>query len=201
MKSYPNTLIEQSSKTAVHAQKDFATAKSVPWGISESSCSDRNPDTHYRYHAFGLPSLALSRPEGDDLVISPYSAFLALLVDAPSAAKNLREMKAKGWVGAYGYYDACDFTPSRMSNGRNHEIVRCWMAHHQGMILVAAATVLGEMSMQRRFHAEPMVAAAERILQEKVPRTPALELEATESQAELPITPSNPPQQALMPAG
>jgi cyclic beta-1,2-glucan synthetase len=201
MKSYPNTLIEQSSKTAVHAQKDFATAKSVPWGISESSCSDRNPDTHYRYHAFGLPSLALSRPEGDDLVISPYSAFLALLVDAPSAAKNLREMKTKGWVGAYGYYDACDFTPSRMSNGRNHEMVRCWMAHHQGMILVAAATVLGEMSMQRRFHAEPMVAAAERILQEKVPRTPALELEPTESQAELPITPSNPPQQALMPAG
>src|SRR5580704_11969401 len=200
MKSYPNTLLEESSQTAVHVQRDFATAKNIPWGISESSSSARNPDNHYRYHAFGLPSLALSQPDTDDLVVSPYSAFLALLVDAPNAVKNLADMKAKGWLGAYGFYDAYDFTPSRMTDGQSCEMVRCWMAHHQGMILVSAASVLGDMSMQRRFHAEPMVAATERILQEKIPRTPALQLELTEDEAKFPTPPSNPPQQALLAA-
>ncbi|MGB7437878.1 MAG: glucoamylase family protein [Candidatus Acidiferrum sp.] len=201
MRNYPNTLLEESSKTAVRAQQAYALSKSVPWGISECSCSERNPDNHYRYHAFGLPNLALSHSDGDDLVISPYSAFLALLVDAPNANKNIREMRNRGWVGAQGFYDACDFTPSRMKNGETSEIVRCWMAHHQGMILVAAATVLCDMSMQRRFHAEPMVAATERLLQEKIPRTPALELDIPEHEAEVPTTPANPPERALQAAG
>jgi cyclic beta-1,2-glucan synthetase len=201
MKSYPNTLLEESSKSAVSAQQDFAAAKSVPWGISESSCSERNPDRHYRYHAFGLQSLALCHSDGDELVISPYSSFLALLVDAPNATKNIHEMKARGWSGALGFYDACDFTPSRMADGQSSEPVRCWMAHHQGMIMVAAATVLCDMSMQRRFHAEPMVAATERLLQEKIPRIPALELDVPEQQDETPATPSSHPgEQALLPA-
>ena len=201
MRSYPNTLLEESSRAAVQAQQDFATAKSVPWGISESSCSERNPDRHYRYHAFGLPSLALCHSDGDELVISPYSAFLALLVDAPNAMKNIREMKGRGWAGALGFYDACDFTPSRMADGQSSEPVRCWMAHHQGMIMVAAATVLCDMSMQRRFHSEPMVAATERLLQEKIPRIPALKLDLPEQEPETPATPpSHPGEHALLPA-
>jgi hypothetical protein len=203
MKSYPNTLLEESSQTAVRLQQEYAAGRSVPWGISESSCSERNPDNHYRYHAFGLPSLAISQSDRDELVISPYSAFLALLVDAQNAAKNIREMKSRGWVGAYGFYDAADFTPSRLPAGKSCEEVTCWMAHHQGMILVTAATFLGDMSMQRRFHAEPMVAATERILQEKIPRTPVLELELPEREAPVPVAPppSSPTQQVLQPAG
>ena len=199
-RSYPNTLLEESAKTAVHAQQDFTSARGIPWGISESSCSERNPDLHYRYHAFGLPSLALCQSDRDELVISPYSTFLALLVDAPGAMKNLREMKSRGWVGAYGFYDACDFTASRMPPGKSYETVRCWMAHHQGMNLVAAASVLGDMSMQRRFHAEPMVAATERLLQEKVPRTGALELELPESAAQVSRAPSTVAQGEALPA-
>jgi cyclic beta-1,2-glucan synthetase len=199
MRTYPNTLLEESAKTAVKAQQDYAAAKSVPWGISESSCSDRNPDYHYRYHAFGLPSLALNHGEGDDLVISPYSSFLALLVDPQAAMKNLHEMKARGWIGTQGFYDACDFTPSRM-NGKKPEPVTCFMAHHQGMILVTAASVLNDLSMQRRFHAEPMVAATERLLQEKLPRTGALELELAEKPCEAPATTAKPAREALLPA-
>jgi cyclic beta-1,2-glucan synthetase len=183
MKSYPNTLLEECCETAVRAQQSFAEAKSIPWGISEASCCETNPDGHYRYHAFGLRSLALSRDDGDDLVVSPYSAFLALLVDSQGATENIREMKSAGWVGDYGFYDACDFTPSRMSEGKSSEVVRCWMAHHQGMCLVAAAAVLCDMSMQKRFHAEPMVAATERILQEKLPRGHEVELELTEEKS------------------
>jgi len=124
-------------------------------------------------------------------VVSPYSSFLALLVDAPSAAKNILDMKARGWSGDYGFFDACDFTSSRMPNGQPSEMVRCWMAHHQGMILVAAATVLCDMSMQKRFHAEPMVAATERILQEKLPRDHVAALEMVEEKEAIPVDASS----------
>ena len=189
MNSYPNTLLHESSETAVRVQQDFARANSIPWGISEASCCERNQDSHYRYHAFGLRSLALSGADGDDLVISPYSSFLSLLIDEPAAERNISEMKRRGWTGTYGFYDACDFTATRMTSGKSSEPVRCWMAHHQGMSLVAAATVLSDMSMQRRFHAEPRVAATERVLQEKIPRTPALELELARREAEVPVIP------------
>jgi cyclic beta-1,2-glucan synthetase len=191
MKSYPNTLLPESCETAVRVHQNFAAAKGVPWGISEASCSEKNPDGHYRYHAFGVRSLALNRDNGDDLVVSPYSSFLALLVDPESAAKNILEMKTRDWAGDYGFFDSCDFTPSRMPAGASSEVVRCWMAHHQGMILVAAATVLCDMSMQRRFHAEPMVAATERILQEKLPREHVAALETDEEKAAIPANPSS----------
>jgi cyclic beta-1,2-glucan synthetase len=200
MNSYPNTLLHECSETAVRAQQDFGAAKSIPWGISEASCSERYADNHFRYHAFGLQSLALSRTEGDDLVISPYSSFLALLVNAPASVRNIAEMKRQGWTGSYGFYDACDFTASRMRNGKSSEPVRCWMAHHQGMSLVAAATVLCDMAMQKRFHAEPRVAATERLLQEKIPRSHALELELMAHEpAEQAAAATNPAQQELLP--
>jgi cyclic beta-1,2-glucan synthetase len=174
MKSHPNSLLGHSARIAVRAQQDFVAEKGIPWGISESSCRERNPDGHYRYQAFGIPALAISQPESDTLVITPYAAFLSLLVDIPAAVENLRRMRRMGWLGAYGYYEACDFTPSSGSR-QGGEIVRCWMAHHQGMTLVALANVLCDSSMQRHFHMEPMVAANERLLQEKVPAMPAFE--------------------------
>jgi cyclic beta-1,2-glucan synthetase len=200
MNSSPNTLLHECSETAVRAQQNFAEAKSIPWGISEASCSERYADNHFRYHAFGLQSLALSRFEGDDLVISPYSSFLALLVDAPASARNIAEMKRRGWTGSYGFYDACDFTASRMHNGKSSEPVRCWMAHHQGMSLVAAASVLCDMAMQKRFHSEPRVAATERLLQEKIPRDPVLELELMADEPVVQgVSATNPGRQELLP--
>lgn len=175
MKSYPNTIFERSGQGAVRAQQNFTRRTSVPWGISESSCIDKNPDGFYRYHAFGVPGLAMSRPSSSDLVISPYSTFLALLVDAAGAAKNLRRMKEMGWLGAYGFFESADFTTSRVSEGKEFELVHCWMAHHQGMSLVAVANVLCDAPMQRRFHAEPLVEATERLLHEKFPRMWKLE--------------------------
>jgi cyclic beta-1,2-glucan synthetase len=198
MKSYPNTLLQESCETAIRVHQNFAVAKAIPWGISEASCSEKNPDGHYRYHAFGVPSLALNRDNGDDVVVSPYSSFLALLVDSESAAKNILDMKSKGWAGDYGFFDSCDFTPSRMPQGESSEVVRCWMAHHQGMILVAAATVLCDMSMQRRFHAEPRVAATERILQEKLPREHVAALEMAEEKAAAPASTSTHGQQQVL---
>ena len=175
MKSYPNTIFERSGQGAVRAQKNYTRRTTVPWGISESSCIDKNPDGFYRYHAFGVPGLAMNRPNTQELVISPYSTFLGLLVDAAGAAKNLRRMKEMGWLGAFGFFESADFTTSRVGEGKEYELVRCWMAHHEGMILLAVANVLCDSPIQRRFHEEPQVEATERLLHEKFPRMWKLE--------------------------
>jgi cyclic beta-1,2-glucan synthetase len=171
MRAYPNTLLERSVRGAIRAQQKFARGKGIPWGISESSCAERNPDGHYRYHAFGVPGLALHRDAcSDDLVVAPYATFLGMMFDTEGAVKNLRKMKSLGWLSAYGFYEAADFTLRRNSDERGHVVVRNWMAHHQGMSLVAAANVLCGSAMQRRFHAEPRVVAIERLLHERRPR-------------------------------
>jgi hypothetical protein len=172
MRAYPTTLLERGVRAAIRAQQKFARANRVPcWGISESSCNQRNPDGHYRYHAFGVPPLALHTDDcSGDLVIAPYATFLALPFDTRKSLKNLRKMKRLGWISAYGFYEAADFTPERANAECGHELVRNWMAHHQGMCMVAAANVLCDFAMQRRFHAEPRVAAVERLLHEKLPR-------------------------------
>jgi cyclic beta-1,2-glucan synthetase len=187
-KMYPDTVLDHGAKAAVRAQQKFARKNHVPWGISECSCNENLPDGHYRYHAFGVPGLALNHDGSpDDLVISPYSTFLGMLIDRNHALENVRKMKEMGWLSRYGFYEAADFTPSRVSDGKDHEIVCNWMAHHQGMILVAAANVLCDSSIQRRFHAEPCIAATERILQEKRPRVITIEKDADAIREQLPV--------------
>lgn len=173
MRSYPNTLLHQSGRAVVRTQQAFAAGKAIPWGISESSSAEENPDGHYRYYAFGVPQVAIKRRLRDDLVVSPYSSFLALPIDAHAVVKNLRELRSLGALGDCGFYDALDFTGSdtgtASSPDRAFKIARCWMAHHQGMIMAAAANYLCDASMRRRFHNEPRVVATERLLQEKPP--------------------------------
>ena len=187
-KIYPDTVLDHGARAAIRAQQKFARKNHVPWGISECSCNEKLPDGHYRYHAFGVPGLALNHDGApDDLVVSPYSTFLGMLVDRTHALENIRKMKQLGWLSRYGFYEAADYTPSRVSDGKSHEIVCNWMAHHQGMILVAAANVLCDSSIQRRFHAEPCVAATERILQEKRPRVITIEKDADAIREQLPV--------------
>jgi len=185
IRTYPNTLLERTTRAAVRAQQRFVGGLGIPWGISESACNQRNPDGHYRYHAFGVPGLAINRDDcSGDIVIAPYATFLTLPWAASSAVKNLRKMKELGWLSSYGFYEAADFTPRRVSDGKNHEIVRNWMAHHQGMTLLAVANALCDSVMQRRFHAEPCVAAHERLLHERPPRI----LPTEEGTGEMPET-------------
>jgi hypothetical protein len=124
--------------------------------------------------------LAIFKPEQDGPVISPYSTFLALEVDPVAAVRNLRKMERKGWLGSYGFYEALDFTPSR-SQSRACEVVRCWMAHHQGMSLLAVANFLDDNIVQEWFHSDPRVQATELLLQEK----PASRTSAPSSRAKV----------------
>ena len=186
-RTYPNTLLHRSSRSAVRAHQKVVAKHDIPWGFSESSCNQRNPDGQYRYHAFGVPALAMNRDDcSGDTVIAPYATFLALPFDPVEALKNVRRMKDSGWLSTYGFFEAADFTPRRVAEGKTHEVVRGWMAHHQGMILVSLANVLYDSAMQRRFHAEPCVAAHERLLHEKYPRV----LPRVQNQAPVPENPA-----------
>jgi cyclic beta-1,2-glucan synthetase len=124
-------------------------------------------DGHYHYFAFGVPALALHRPDEDRVVISPYSTFMSLMTGSFDALKNLQRLKKLGGIGPYGFYEALDYGPKMTLNRKKFTLVRSWMAHHQGMCLLSVANVLCDSSIQRRFHAEPLVAATERILHER----------------------------------
>ncbi|PYT97314.1 MAG: hypothetical protein DMG34_23015, partial [Acidobacteria bacterium] len=167
MKSSPGTLLERNMRSAVSAQQKYARRFSIPWGISESACSLLSGDGHYHYFAFGVPALALHRPDEDRMVISPYSTFMSLMTGSYDALKNLQRLKKLGGIGAYGFYEALDYGPKMTLSRKRFTLVRSWMAHHQGMCLLSVANVLCDSSIQRRFHAEPQVAATERILHER----------------------------------
>jgi cyclic beta-1,2-glucan synthetase len=171
MRTYPNTTLDQTTQGAVKSHRKYAERRSIPWGISEASCSKLSVDGHFHYEAFGIPGLAMNREMSRDLVVSPYSTFLALMTDSRAAAENIQKMKELGWLGRYGFYEAVDFTSSRVKPLSRFEVVPCWLAHHQGMSLMAVANVLCNGSSRRRFHAEPMVAATERLLHEKIQPT------------------------------
>ena len=79
-----------------------------------------------------------------------------------------------GASGRYGFYEALDFTRSRLPEGENVAIVRNFMAHHQGMTIVAIANALHDGQMRSRFHREPMIQASELLLQERMPRDVAI---------------------------
>lgn len=168
MRMYPNTLLERSRLAAVRLQQAYTANKGIPWGISESAFFQTDEAGNYQYYAFGLPHLAMRKREQNALVISPYSTFLALHVDAAGAVRNLRKMMKSGWFGAYGFYEAADYTPSRLRSRRHrYELVRCWMAHHQGMILLSVANFLQDNVVQSWFHNDPRVQATELLLHEK----------------------------------
>lgn len=168
MRSFHNTLLERSRAASVRSQQRYGERKGVPWGISESSYAKLDDAGVYGYYAFGLPHLALHKSEVDALVISPYSTMLALGVDPEATLHNLRRMQKFGWLGGYGFYESADFSNAkRRFWGNRHQVVRCWMAHHQGMSLLALTNFLHGNIVQKWFHAEPRVQASELLLHEK----------------------------------
>ena len=168
MRIYPNTLLERSVIAAVQAQRAYADDLGIPWGISECACFALDDCGNYQYHAFGVPQLAIHKVDTDGPVVSPYSTFMALMVDSAAALRNLRKLEHKHALGAYGFYEALDFNPARTrSRLRRYELVRCWMVHHQGMSLLSVANFLHREVVQRWFHSHPRVQATELLLQEK----------------------------------
>jgi hypothetical protein len=168
MRSLAGTMMDQTPRAAVRCQRKYARRNHIPWGLSEAAFSERDPLGTYHYRAFGVPGVALDPHASDKLVISPYSNFLALLVEPDAAIRNLMLMRKMSCLGSRGFYESCDFSPAQKPAQGNFEIIRCWMAHHQGMSLVALSNFLNEFSIQKWFHREPRVKAAELFLHERV---------------------------------
>jgi cyclic beta-1,2-glucan synthetase len=172
LRRYAGTLLHASCEAAVEEQMAYGSKRGVPWGISESAFSSHTATSDYQYQAFGVPTLGLKRGLAEDLVIAPYATALASIVRPHDALRNFRRLAAEGAMGKYGFYEAVDYTRSRLPENHRSMVVRCFMAHHQGMSLVALANCLLGDIMVRRFHAEPMVRATELLLQERMPSVP-----------------------------
>jgi cellobiose phosphorylase len=185
MPMYDNTLIDQTCRAVVDAQIAYGQTCGTPWGISESGYNLTDAQMNYQYKSFGVPGLGFKRGLGDGLVIAPYASALALMVAPREACENLQRLAAEGRVGAYGFFEAVDYTPARLPPNETSVTIKSFMAHHEGMTLLSLAYLLLEKPMQRRFLGYAPFKAEELLLQERVPKVvnsiSSTEVELTET--------------------
>jgi len=170
MRAPAGSLLEQTSRLIVRRQIAYGASLGLPWGVSESAYNIRDLELTYQYSSFGVPGLGLKRGLGESAVVAPYATALASMVDPTGAARNFTALAKVGACGRYGFYEALDYTAGRLPENARVAIVRTFMAHHQGMTIVAIADTLLDGVMRNRFHAEPMIQATELLLQEATPR-------------------------------
>jgi cyclic beta-1,2-glucan synthetase len=170
MPTYERTLLDETYKAVVGRQIEYGKKRGVPWGISESAYNMIDAHLNYQYRAFGVPGLGLKRGLADDLVIAPYASALALMVAPEEACQNLQRLAEEGYVGKFGFYEAIDYTPSRLPRSISSALIRSFMAHHVGMSFLSLAYLLLDGPMQKRFAADPLFQATMLLLQERVPR-------------------------------
>lgn len=169
--TYPGTLLHQTSEGIVNAQINYGKKNNVPWGISESSYYRFDQAENYQYKGFGVPSLGRKRGLADDLVIAPYASLMAVGVKPRAVLKNIDALIEEGAQGNFGFFESIDYTKSRLPIGQKKAIIKSYMAHHQGMILVALANFLNPIGIVDRFHNDPRIQSTELLLQEQIPES------------------------------
>ena len=174
MPSYERTLLDETYGAVVERQIEYGREKKVPWGISESGYNKTDVHLNFQYRAFGVPGLGLKRGLADDLVVAPYASAMALMIDPASACDNLKTLARDGRMAGYGFYEAIDYTASRLPPGQDSVTVRSFMVHHQGMALLSLDYLLCDRPMQRRFASDPGFRATDLLLQERVPKATAV---------------------------
>ncbi len=171
MPNYPMTLLDQTYFESIKAQISYGELKEIPWGVSESGYNRTDSHFNYQYKAFGVPGLGLKRGLGEDLVIAPYAAVMGLMIAPQKACDNLKRISKEGFEGVYGFYEAIDYTPSRLPPGQSNAPLRSFMAHHQGMSFLSINFALHQQPMQRRFLRNPWLKSTVLLLQERIPKT------------------------------
>lgn len=170
MRAPPQTLIGESCEVAIEQQQRFAGEHGLPWGISESGFYQLDKDAHYQYRAFGVPNLGLRLDSSYRMVIAPYASALALPFSPGAAVANLRRLVELGAFGRLGFFEAVDFgiEPAHREVSRRGRVVRSYMTHHQGMILIALVNAMTQGMFVRRFHADPLIASCSHLLYEQI---------------------------------
>jgi len=165
------SLLEQTNRLAVGRQIRYGEERGVPWGISEAAYNAWDVNFTYQYSSFGVSGLGLKRGLSEDIVVAPYATALAAMIEPAAALENFQRLEKTGALGHYGFYESIDYTPSRLPDGETFAVVKAYMAHHQGMTILALTNLLLESTMRRRFGADPTVQATDLLLQERTPRT------------------------------
>lgn len=168
--SYRTSLLDESIRFMILSQKKYASKLGIPWGISEAAFAMQDLHLNYQYKAFGVPWLGLKRGLGYDAVVAPYASILALDFSYKDVLENIKTLKSEGAYGKYGLFESIDYTPSRMNNNEKKEVVKCYMAHHQGLILISLNNFLNDNIMQKRFMRNPKMKSAKLLLEERMPK-------------------------------
>jgi len=168
-KRYTGSILDESSKFAILSQMEYCKKLNIPWGISESAFNLRDLNNNYQYKAFGIPWLGLKRGLEEDLVVSPYSTFLSLEDEPVKSINNLKVLESHGGYGKYGFYEAIDYTPSRVKTSKKKEVVKTYMAHHQGLIFSSINNAINDNILQKRFNKNPEIESVDILLQERMP--------------------------------
>lgn len=174
-RTYPETLLQQTSEGVVKAQIDYAKKNNVPWGISEASFYRFDQADNYQYKGFGVPGLGRKRGLADDLVIAPYASLMAVDITPRKVLKNIKALENERALGHFGFYESIDYTTSRLPVGQEKSVIRSYMAHHQGMIMVALSNFLNQSSIVERVHEDPRIQSTELLLQEQIPQAETIQ--------------------------
>jgi cyclic beta-1,2-glucan synthetase len=180
MREPPGSVLGETSRMIVKRQIQYGKERRLPWGVSESALNARDRELTYQYSSFGVPGLGLQRGLDEEAVVAPYASGLAAMIDPKASLRNLKRLQALGARGLFGWYDAMDFTPTRLPEGVSVVPVRAYMAHHQGMILISIANVLKDGIFRSYFHSNSLIQATELLLQEKTPHDADLTRSATD---------------------
>lgn len=167
MKSYEYTLIDQSMFFCEYSQMKYAKKYKVPFGISESAYAKRDTDLNYQYKSFGIPWLGLKRGLNSSLVVAPYASILMLEFAPKKVHENLEKLKKLGMYSSFGFYESIDYTKEHLHDNVDYEVIKTYMAHHQGMALTAINNYINNGIVRNRFHSDEGVKAAEILLKER----------------------------------
>ena len=180
IKKYPGSLLDESGKFMIKSQREYAKKLGIPWGISESAFNLKDLNNNYQYKAFGIPWLGLKRGLADEMVVAPYGSILAICDFPKEVVQNMKELEKQNMLGIYGFYEAIDYTPTRLPYGKAYANVKTYMAHHQGLILLSIVNLFCHNKLQERFHRNPQIEAVSILLQEKMPEDMILTKEKKE---------------------
>jgi hypothetical protein len=166
---YPGTLLDETYQRVIACHVRYGASHGIPWGNGEAGYYAFDEAKNYQYKMFGVPELSIRDDAQPELVVASYATFLTLPYAAPLAWRNLQVLEALGGLNEYGFYESFDFTASRLEPGQTVAIVKEFMAHHQGICLVALDNYLNGGAIRRRFRSEEAIAASESLLQERIP--------------------------------
>lgn len=166
---YPGSLLDESCKFLIMSQKEYNKKLKIPWGISESAFNLKDLNNNYQYKAFGIPWLGLKRGLADEIVVASYASMMAIIDEPIEVLKNLKQLEKLGMYNKYGFYESIDYTPTRLRKNETKAIVKTYMAHHQGLILLSINNLMNNNIVQKRFVQNPEIEAVNILLQERMP--------------------------------